>query len=243
MTSRVFTDEELEGMRAPTADLLTQAIDAGDTERAKSLVRQMHGEFLAMHDLYIDWTAGFMDYIYRNDGEEALYQALRQVIGAPRGKKKTGEKHAAPEANAKEAAFRRRVLAMVNALRGHLQPLKVEEDDEKVCITMQPCGSGQRLLEQGAYDPPRNLAMIQKPHPMTWGLTDFPVYCTHAPVLEILSIEALGYPNTVAIPAENVATEACTYCIYKKSEDIPEEFFQRVGKQKTAKDRVRPRVV
>jgi len=237
MTNRVFTNEELEEMGTRTIDLLTNAIDEGDSEQAKRIAARMYGELSAMHDLYVDWTAGFMDYIYQNDGEDALYQALRQVIGVPRAKKKTGEKSTAPTANTGETAFRRQVLRLVNGLRGHLQPLKVEEDDEKVCVTMEPCGSGQRLLEQGAYGPPRNLTMIQKAHPITWGLTDFPVYCTHAPVMEILGIEALGYPNTVAIPADKVATKACTYRIYKKVEDIPEEFFHRVGKQRSKEKR------
>jgi len=233
MTNRVFSDEELEEMRAPTIDLLTRAIDTADGKKAKSLAKRMYEEFLAMHDVYMNWTVVLMDYIYRNDGEEVLYQAMRQVFGAPRGKKKAStQKPVTPQANTKEAAFRSRVLGFVNALRGHLQPLKVEEDEEKVSITMEPCGSGQRLLEQGAYEPPRNLTMIQKPHTMTWGLTDFPVYCTHAPILEILSIEGRGYPSMVAIPAEKVATKGCTYRIYKNAEDIPEGFYTRVGKQK-----------
>jgi hypothetical protein len=192
----------------------------------------MYDEFKIMHDLYLEWTAGLMDHIYKSGGEDALYQAFRQVVGAPRGNKGTTLKPAETETDAKDAAFRRRVLAGIKLVRGHLQPLKVEEDDEKVCVTMEPCGSGQQLLERGDYGPPRNLTMIQKPHPITWGLSDFPVYCTHAPILEILSIEAVGYPTSVAIPAEKVATKACTYRIYKNPDAIPEEFFSRVGKSR-----------
>ena len=220
--NRVFTDQELEEMGKRTVDLLTEAIEAGDKERAKTLAKQMLSEFSIMHDLYIDWTAGFMDYIYANYGEDALYQALRKVFSVLPG----------PLVDAKKVDFRRRVQGVAFWLRGHLQPLKVAEDDEKVSMTMEPCGSGQRLVQKGAYGPPRNLTRIQKPHAMTWGRSDFPVYCTHCPVLEILAIEQLGYPASVAFPAEKVAEESCKYCIYKNVEDIPEGVYTRVGKQK-----------
>jgi glutamate racemase len=128
--------------------------------------------------------------------------------------------------------FRRRVEIVAAMLRGHLAALEVEEDDEKVCMKMNPCGSGQRLLEAGAYDQPRNLAMLEKPHLMTWGLTHFPVYCTHAPVMEVLMIEKLGWPVFVIQPGAEVARQSCAYCLYKNPEDIPDKVFARVGKRK-----------
>jgi len=224
MTDRVFTSEELEKMGRRTVELLTEAVESGDKEGARKLAEQMYGEFSYMHDLYRDWMAGLMDYIYKNHGEESLYQALRGVVAVfPRTARASSEK----------VDFRHRVQALASVLRGHLQPMMLEEDDEKVCIKMEPCGSGQRLLEAGGYEPPRNLTIIQKPHPMTWGLTDFPIYCTHSPVMEILSIEKLGYPGVVALPAEKVARESCRYCVYKNPKDIPQEVYTRVGKQKS----------
>jgi len=220
--NRVFTKEELEEMGRRTVDLLTEAIEAGDDKRAMEMAKRMYREFAFMHDLYRDWAAGFMDYIYRNCGEEALYQALKKVAGAP----------GRPSAKAQKMDFRRRVQGLAHVLRCHLENVKVEEDDEKVCMQMQPCGSGQRLLEEGGYEPPRNLSMVQKPHPMTWGLTDFPIYCTHCPVLVILSIEQQGFPAIVVTPGEKVASGSCKYCIYKNPQDIPEEVYIKLGKQK-----------
>ena len=222
MAKRVFTDEELEEMGERTLDLLTSAIEEGDKERARKLAGRMQREFSLLHDLYVDWVAGLMDYIYKNYGEEALHQALRKVIGDAQG----------PLADVRDVDFKRRVQGLALSMRGHLQPMKVEEDEEKVCITMQPCGSGQRLYQKGAYGPPRDLAMIEKPHAITWGMTDFPVYCTHSPVMEMLAIEQLGYPPILALPHPEVARESCAYCIYKRVEDIPEEVYTRVGKQK-----------
>ena len=228
MMNRAFTHEELEEMGRRTVDLLTEAIEAGDSERAKQLATRMYNEFSVMHDIYVDWIARFMDYIHANYGEDALYGTLRKVLKVP----------PRPLVDVKEVDFRHRVQEVAFGLRGHLQPMKVEEDDEKVSITMEPCGSGQRLVQMGAYGPPHNLARIQKPHVMTWCLSNFPVYCAHCPVLEILAIEQLGYPTDIALPADKVAEEPCKFCIYKNVEDIPEEVYTRVGKLKPEIDEI-----
>ena len=224
MTNRVFTDKELEKMGTRTLDLLTQAIESGDKEKAKNLANQMYQESSQMHDMYVDWVALLMDYIYKNHGENALYQALKEWAMQR------------PTVDVRKLDFRVRVEGLAAWLRGHLVPLKVEEDNEKVCITMEPCGSGQRLVQNGRYGSPCNLTMIQKPHSITWGMTDFPIYCTHEPIIEIVSIEQLGYPAQVVFHPEKVARDkSCTFCIYKNVEDTPEEFYTRVGKQKPRK--------
>lgn len=220
--NRVFTDEELVEMGKRTLDLLTLAIEAGEREQAKKLANRMYREFSVIHDLYRDWMADMMDYIYKGQGDGELYAALRKTIGASLGS----------IADMGKLDFRRRVEMLAAVLRGHLVGLELEEDDEKVCIKMKPCGSGQRLLEAGGYDPPRNLAMIQKPHAMTWGLTDFPVYCTHAPVMEILCMEQLGEPIFVIMPDRKVGSQSCAYCVYKNGRDIPDAVYARVGKQR-----------
>ena len=231
MTNRVFPEEELREMGTATLTLLTEAIEQGDKNKAKSLAKRMSQEFEFMHDLYVDWTAALMDCIYNDQGANALYHALRKAVGTP---PRPSNRAQTPDTQSPDStsAFRNQVSYLASVMRGHLQPMIIEEDDEKVCMTMKPCGSGQRLMECGAYGPPRNLTMIEEPHVITWGMTNFPIYCTHAPVLEMLSIEQVGYPMTVIYPSEEVATESCRYCIYKNPDDIPDEVYERVGKQK-----------
>jgi hypothetical protein len=223
MTNRVFTDKELEELGALTSDLLNEAIDSGDKEKAKRLAKNMFRESLMMHDMYVDWVTGLMDYIYKNYGENDLYQALREW------------RMRQPKADVRNTDFKTRAKGLAHALKGHQMPIKVEEDEEKVSITMQPCGSGERLVQKGKYGPPCNFTRIQKPHLMTWGMTDFPIYCAHEPVIEQVSIEQLGYPPQVSVPAEKVGDKGCTFCVYKNVDDVPEEFYTRVGKQKPTK--------
>ncbi len=220
--NRAFTEEELAQMGRRTLDCLSEAIGSGDQERARRLANRMYREFSAIHDLYRDWLADMMDYVYRTGGPDELYRALRKSIGASLG----------PMVKMGKLDFRRRVEIMAAMLRGHLVALEVEEDDQKVCIRMNPCGSGQRLLEAGAYDQPRNLAMLAQPHTMTWGLPHFPVYCTHAPVMEVLMMEKLGWPVFVVHPDSPMARRSCAYCLYKNPQDVPAEVFARVGRRR-----------
>jgi hypothetical protein len=222
MAKRVFTDEELQEMGVRTRDAAIKAVEAGDKGKAKELINRQYNESQGMHDVYLDWIAELMDYIYVNSGEEALYQAMRKVIGTI-----AQSFPGSPE----EMDFRSRVEMVAGTLRGHGCALELEEDDEKVCVKMRPCGSGQKLVDSGAYDPPRNLSRL-KPHMMTWGLPDFPIYCVHNPVQSILAIENSGYPMDVVFPAKDVATESCRFCLYKDPDSIPEEVYTRVGKKK-----------
>ena len=65
----VFSEKELEEMGKRTRDLIDEAIDNGELDRAKRLNHRMHAEFLSMHDLFRDWITGLLTYIYEKHGE------------------------------------------------------------------------------------------------------------------------------------------------------------------------------
>jgi hypothetical protein len=220
---RLFTDQELREMEPRTLDSIIEAIDAGAKEKAKALAERQYQESLTIHDSYVNVFAGALSFIYRTYGGEALEQGLREIF-KPLA--------ALSEASSGKGDLRTKVQTLVHVLRGHFRPLKIEEDDEKITIKMQPCGSGQMLVESGAYGPPRNYAMVNEPQPITFGMTDFPVYCTHDPMLEILAMELSGRPGVVCYPPEKMGTAPCRFCIYKDPDAIPEEIYTRVGKKK-----------
>ncbi|MFC2022423.1 hypothetical protein ACFLTR_04380 [Chloroflexota bacterium] len=154
---RVFTKEELKEMGTPTWEAAITAVEAGDKEKAKGLIKRMRDECQRLIDSLVSTEATLMDYIYVHDGVEALEEALRKHF--------EGRVEAQIE-SLKKTDFRSLVQSRASAIRGHLQKITVEEDDEKVCFKMYPCGTGQRLLESGAYEPPRNLSKM-KPHRLT----------------------------------------------------------------------------
>jgi hypothetical protein len=222
-SQRYFTDEELKEMGQRTLDVLIEAIDAGDKKKAKELAQRMYKEFNYLHDGYFTWVTGLQTYIYEKLGVDAVEEAERfahtiesKIAFVPSGK----------------TAFRDRVIDMLGGLRGHLQPIEIKEDDEKVTLTMKPCGSGKRLIQKGGYEV--GLARVREPHPVTWGMKDFPLYCIHCPVMEMLSIENTGDFAMCRFASDPIGEKDCQFVFYKDPASIPEEFYTRIGKKKPA---------
>jgi hypothetical protein len=221
-TDRYFTSEELEEQGKLTRDLVIEAIDNNDPESAKKLTRRMYAEFQSMHDLYLHWITATLTHIGEKYGDKALYDALKQGcqpwIG-PFAKGYVG----------KDIKQQARMLFM--GLRGHLQPLKITEDDEKFTVLMTPCGSGGRLVINGDYESCGYLK-IKKPQLMTFNRPDFPVYCCHELFMVLCAVEENVPPFAVCEPSENIGKEPCRLLLYKRTEDIPEKIFAEAGVDK-----------
>ena len=221
--ARIFTDEEIREMGTPTLDLVLEAIDAGDKEKAKFLAKRMKQEFNFLHDGYFFWVTGLQTYIYKNYGIDAVEEAEKEahtieakVVFKP------------PE----KTDIRSRVEHLASGLRGHMQPIVIKEDDKRISLSMKPCGSGERLIQMGGYDPETGLSRVKDPHNITWGKEDFPLYCVHCPVMEALELEGTGQFGAVHIVTDPIYHGACEFVFYKNPEDIPEEFYTRIGKKK-----------
>ena len=159
--------EDIAEMEKLTVDRLTEAIDRGNLEGAKKLARRMYNEFLSMHDLYRDWTAATLSFVGRRFGDKALEEAMdagRQGVVGPEPREDAA------------GTLRARVKMFAAGLEAHLQPLHIEEDDEKVVIQMRPCGSGGRLVLEGKYEGPDAMLTIKGKQFLTYGREDFP--CT-----------------------------------------------------------------
>ncbi len=210
-------------MGTRTLDLVFEAIDAGDKDKAKELAQRMYKEFNYLHDGYGFWVTGLQTFIYKNYGIDALEKAEREahtieakVVFKPLEK----------------TDIRSRVEHLAGGLRGHLQPITIKEDDEKISLTMQPCGSGERIIQKDGYKV--GLSRVKNPHPITWGMKDFPIYCVHCPVMEMLDIENFGDFAMVHIVSEPIYHGSCQFVFYKDPANIPEEFYTRIGKKKPA---------
>ncbi|MBW1803057.1 MAG: hypothetical protein JRJ85_20280 [Deltaproteobacteria bacterium] len=203
---REFTREKLKAMGERTLDLLKNAIEAGEMEKAGKLALRMYNEFSAMHDLYRDWLTDLFSYLGRRFGDEVLSESLEHTVS---GFTKRLENRYAD----KSAARKLEILAA--GLRGHLQPLEIEEDDEKFTIRLTPCGSGGRQVRDGLYDPPTDFLKIENPQPMTFDRPNFPVYCAHCFFQNITPIEPEGKPIFHVKPGEKIGEDPCSFFVYK----------------------------
>lgn len=227
MAERFFSDEELREMERRTVDRLTDAIDAGDAEKAKKIAKRMYNEFLAMHDLYRNWITGTLSEIGRRYGDEALDDIM--VEGVRAWWKPIVE--SLPEG---PDALPAKVKMFAAGLHGHLQPLEITEDDEKIEIKLCPCGSGGRLIQEGKYEGPEAFMKIGKPQPLTYGRPDYPVYCAHEYAMEKVDIEQNGTPFCVVEPAERLGEDYCRMVVYKDPKNIPAKYYERIGLKKPA---------
>ena len=148
---RWFTTDELQDMATPTMDRAIAALDAGDTETARRLCEEMKHEWRFLHDLMVEGIAGLISYVQQAMGDDAVADAWR--YGNERGWKGNVESiNALPR---KEV-----VKALASTWRAHSTSgvgpkpgaFTITEDDEKFTFSMNPCGSGQRLVRLGRYE-------------------------------------------------------------------------------------------
>jgi len=211
----VFTTQELKELGQPRQELIQASIDAGEAEKAKKLTRQMHREFLSMHDIYRDWIASLLSFIGRHYGDDAVREALQEyfdILMQPLGLLYSDQ------------SPRRRAQMAAAGLRGHLHAFKVEEDEEKFTFVLHPCGSGGRLALEGKYDPPCNFFKIKEAQQMTFQQQDFPVYCSHCYFQNIEPIKIIGKPLAIVVPPQNIGKEPCHAYLYKDPSYCPNEF-------------------
>lgn len=221
---RVFTQEELEELATPLVDRIAAAIDDGEYEKAKALSRQLEQECVPMIYTFEDFVTALLSFVYEKQGDGALQESLRYAAEAVM--KPMHEALAGLD-------FREKVEVFAGFFRAHSgKGLTIEEDDEKVTLILDPCESGGRMVQEGYFDPPKNLRKVREGQPITFGRENFPSYCCHCAVFHhIMPIEWSGRP----FPPIEVGIgpgDPCKWHLYKDPADIPAQYYEQVGKRK-----------
>jgi hypothetical protein len=178
VTERWFSHEELDDMSRPTMDRAIEAIERGDSDTAKALCEEMKQEWRLLHDLMAGGMAGLISFVQDRLGDDGVEEAWEYSL--ERGWKS----HA-------EAIQKQDRRWMVHALAANWRAhscsgtgpnpgaFTITEDDEKFTFAMNPCGSGQRLWRNGAYEGPNGFGVTDEAHDWSYGRAGFPLYCTH----------------------------------------------------------------
>jgi hypothetical protein len=234
MSQRWFSDEELEQLSRPTMDRAIEAIDAGDLDGARRLCGEMKHEWLMLHDLMAESVLGLISHVQEKGGDAAVAEAWESCI----------EKGWRRHHDAISRVDRRELVGLLAATwRAHSGSgtgehpgrFTITEDDEKVTFTMNPCGSGQRLVRRGLYENP-GYGRTHEAHDWSYGRRDFPLYCTHCSFMnERMPIQWSGYPLYPSDPPEDYSTDPCTWYWYKDRDDIPARHWERYGESKTGR--------
>lgn len=217
-----FVEETFRHGQARLATDIEEAVRAGEAARALELLEIKRRQHLVVHDLFLHFWTQLMGWALEFFGDEKLYEMHRSLAEALRPAFERWESMAVEDF----------VRASAFLLKSHMGQLTVEEDEEKFTLRQDPCGSGGRMLRQGAYDPPRSYKRIPKAQPMTFQRKNFPIYCSHCAVWNnITAIEWFGHPQWVHQPPQG-PQDPCIIYIYKNPKDIPEAHYRLLGQHK-----------
>jgi len=234
--NRWFDPEELKEMARPTLDRVMEAIEAGESDRALELCREMKHEWRFLHDLMVESMVGLVDFVKRRFGEEHVEGAWRESMerGWRRDTAKIVDRDRRAIVHALAATWRAHSTSGVGP---HPGSFTIEEDDEKFTFVLHPCGSGQRLVRRGLYEGENGYATTDEAHDWSFDRADFPLYCTHCTLMnERLPIEWYGAPLYPLDPPDDYERDPCRWYWYKDPADIPDRFAARYGLAADAAD-------
>jgi hypothetical protein len=212
--------EELAQLSVPIWDRLRAAVAAGDKDKAMKLIDETYGNVMQLRGILMDFIDATMSALAEKAGETAVYELTRQicqdtlmpVFGAK-----------LPKLDA-EGRIRDRISAW--ALR-HGMPVEIEEDDEKYVFHI-PCDTGGHLTAKA------DSGRTTKAYPWSCQQSGVVYYCLHCPVAaEVMAIEQHGYPFWITFPPKK-AGEKCVQYHFKDVHSTPEEYYSRVGMEKSS---------
>ncbi|HUA11327.1 MAG TPA: hypothetical protein VMA83_04925 [Solirubrobacteraceae bacterium] len=229
MGERWFSESELEEMSRPTMDRAIEALDRGDAARARELCEEMRHEWQMLHDLMAGAVLELVSFVQQELGDEGVSRAWEHSM--ERGWRR--------HHSVIEQLDRRRVAELLAAtwrahscsgVGPHPGSFTVSEDEEKVTFSLHPCGSGQRLVLNGAYDGLPGGGRTRAAHDWSFHREGMPLYCTHCSFMnESLPIRWSGHPLYPLDPPNDYSTDPCRWYWYKDPADIPERFAGRYG--------------
>lgn len=227
--TRWFSEHELAEMARPTMDRALEGLAEGRHNDVAALCEAMKHEWRFLHDAMTEQILGLISFIADRMGEDAVEDAwetlLEPMWHGPAEKIVAQDRRRTVEALA--ATWRAHSTSGVGPLAG---AFTITEDDEKFTFSMNPCGSGQRLVRLGRYEASPLYGFTREAHSWSYGRSKFPLYCTHCSFMnERLPIRWYGMPLYPSVPPTDYASDPCTWYWYKDPADIPERYWERHG--------------
>jgi hypothetical protein len=213
-------------------------------EEASTSVESLREGWQFIHDRYADYQAGLLTFVARRFGEAELEACFRYVLD-PYLRERYGP-FDIRQRPYEETVFRNAYLTY-EAMRAHLcgpgrrGDLQIEEDDDKIVVGFDPCGSGgrqQRESEGGTGPTGVELGITTERHDWAWNEEGVCYYCSHCCfATELWPAEQWGHPiRVVDSPlygeAKSDEPKRCTWTVYKRLDAIPEEAYRRIGRTK-----------
>ena len=194
-------------------------VESGHWRQARETVSAARSEHHSAHDGYRNSVARVLSLILTEWGQAAV-EEFREAHGAwPDFQPLCDE------------SFRAQVEIVAGVNHMHLSSFRLIEDSSKVTLLYEPCGSGARLINDGAYYGTREhpLTLMREPSKSTFGEKDFPVYCNHCSEMTGTILANGGSCFLVEGWTTDHRYGGCRMHVFKSWSDVPDEFFHRTG--------------
>jgi hypothetical protein len=236
---------------AVKAGLLANRLRAYEisAQDAQAAMHELQEGWRQLHDRGADFQAGMLTFVARRFGEATIEEAFATVLEPYLQER---YKPFDVRERAYEETLERNLYLSVEAMRGHLVgparngDMDVDEYDDRVVISFDPCGSGGR---QQRGDPiedtpsraeaPYEFGVTTEEHDWAWNEKGVCYYCSHCCfALEYWPAKTWGHPLRVVdsplYPDETSgpSPKKCTWTIYKSIDAIPAEAYERLGLSK-----------
>ena len=217
-------EKELKEISMSNVDKVLRALEEGNIEEARRSVLTMEKEAKHAHDLMVNFVWVLLTYIGKNYGEDEVLKSLRfrHSTGSQVAERMLGM---SPE----DAV---RFKTMIH--RAHHSKMTLTEEKNRYVLKLDPCNTGGRMLREGLDKPPANLGKTKKGFPESWKRKEIGYYCAHCGLHSIISVEkGAPHPTWVYERSDNPQDPCYQYC-YKRTEDVPEKYFEELGLKKPA---------
>jgi hypothetical protein len=149
-----FSKSELDRMSMSSTDRIYESISNGDYTAAVNLCSQARDEFLVLHDLYVNMLVTTLTFISEKTGESGLEDAL-SVQYEKCVRNQLIKKICGLSVKGKIRFLSQKIFGAdaCNQTGYHKGQFHMTETDSEFVFTLNPCGSGGRLIRSGAYSP------------------------------------------------------------------------------------------
>ena len=219
----LLDDNEREELCHQAFELAIAAIDVGRLDLARRHLMLSKTEWYPGHHFGRDLITAQTSWILEHHGIEHCWESVEQCYNRPTMGAVLGQVEAMP--------YRDQIQWLATLFHQHGMKYTLHENEGSFTLHTTPCGSGGRLIEEGAYDDPKGFATVKGARVESFGLREMPVYCMHCPATNKLVLENEGPYFLLVEPdlKDGRITGHCRFNIYKSEEAVPQEIYDRVG--------------
>jgi hypothetical protein len=222
--AHLFEPEERDAMCRQAFELAASALEGGDDVTARKYLALSKTEWYPMHHFMRDWVTSMLSWVHDNLGVGAVWDCVEAAYNRPI----MGQMMA----QVAQLELREQVTMLGTLFHQHGMKFDIVESVGGFEFRTAPCGSGGRLVDEGAYAEPKAFATVHGNGVETFGLEELPVYCMHCPATNRMVLEQ-GGPYVLLVEPDlhpdGTIRGHCSFHVLRSAQDVPAAMYERVG--------------